>query len=218
MSTRWRKYWLLVFWQPIFVSREQIPSSHRSILLVLLLVFKILVLGVGLSSTDQCMTKLSRGKHCPLCKMRGPRWETCGGEGAVVSWFFDDQFVNGCRTEHRRSLLFFHVPSITRHFGKSDDELSWWLERTIRSWRQSCPIVAQNRRNEVSRWCTRAEPLCKSSIRRSVEELAQIQPYHHRVNQSIRLSSIQCFSLAENRIFFESYVDVDGDDGTGSGW
>lgn len=43
-----------------------------------------------------------------LCVKCAARAEKHVGEaGAVVSWFFDDQFVNGCRAERRRSLLLF---------------------------------------------------------------------------------------------------------------
>ena len=187
--------------------------------------FELLVLAAGLSSTDQRTTKLSRGKHCPLCKTRGPRWETCGVEGAVVSWFFDD--INSLMVAARnvgRSLRFCFL--LTFHPSRGTSAKATMSchgglnEPSDRDGNRArlLPRIGGMRCRGDARARARAEPLCKSSIRRSVEELAQMQPYHHRVNQSIRLSSIQCFSLAENRIFFESYVDVDGDDGTGSGW
>ena len=156
MSTRWRKYWLLVFLAAdIRLARTNPFPRIDRFFLVLLLVFGILVLGVESSSTDQRVTKLARGKHCPLCKMRGPRWETCGGrEGAVVSWFFDDQFVNGCRTERRRSLLLFFLFSRSIHHEALRQKRRWavmvaWTNHPIVT-AIVCPIVAQNRRNEVS--------------------------------------------------------------------
>lgn len=156
MSTRWRKYWLLVFLAAdIRLARTNPFPRIDRFFLVLSLVFRILVLGVESSSTDQRVTKLARGKHCPLCKMRGPRWETCGGERG--QWFLDSSTINSLIWLPHGTSTFppaFFLFSRSIHHEALRQKRRWavmvaWTNHPIVT-AIVCPIVAQNRRNEVS--------------------------------------------------------------------